>query len=206
MDMLPPDTPRLAWRRFTPADIDLLVDLDSDPEVMRFLTGGLPSTRDFYTDDVFPRWAAMEAKLPGQGFFAAFLRTSPERPFVGWFHLRPSHHWAGELELGYRLRREFWGNGLATEGSRALIEYAFTRLDAPLVVAATLLANTGSRRVMEKAGMSFVTEFIEDRWPGPDKRAVKYGVRRDGSSAADGADGAPGGLAGLDGPEPEVGA
>jgi RimJ/RimL family protein N-acetyltransferase len=201
---MPPDTARLAWRRFTPADIDLLVELDSDPEVMRFLNGGLPSTRAFYADDVFPRWAAMEAKLPGQGFFAAFHRTAPGRPFVGWFHLRPAHHWPGELELGYRLRREFWGDGLATEGSRALIAYAFTRLDAPLVVAATLLANTGSRRVMEKAGMSFVGEFVEDRWSGPDKRAVKYAVYKDRTLPADGADGTSGGLPGLEGPEPEV--
>ena len=95
-------------------------------------------------------------------------------------------------------------DGLATEGSRALIAYAFTRLDAPLVVAATLLANTGSRRVMEKAGMSFVGEFVEDRWSGPDKRAVKYAVYRDRTLPADGADGASGGLPGLEGPEPEV--
>ena len=58
---MPHDTARLAWRRFTPADIDLLVELDSDPEVMRFLNGGLPSTRAFFSDDVFPSWAAMEA-------------------------------------------------------------------------------------------------------------------------------------------------
>jgi RimJ/RimL family protein N-acetyltransferase len=213
-------TPRLSFRRFTPADIDLLVDLDSDPEVMRWLTGGKPSSREYY-EQAMPRIMRWYETGPSRGFFAAeevvpaddpgarkmdgwhgcgsaqpcvtprtgeappvaarasgqAIDARARREFIGWFHLRDAHHWPGQLELGYRLKRSAWGRGLATEGSVALIRHALDDLGEPLVVAATMLGNTASQRVMQKAGMQFDHEFLETRWEGADKRAVKYTAR-----------------------------
>lgn len=89
---------------------------------------------------------------------------------------------ADDLELGYRLRRAAWGRGYATEGSRALVRKAFTDLGARRVYAETMFVNTRSRRVMEKAGLSFVRVFHEE-WdealPGAEHGEVEYALTRD---------------------------
>jgi RimJ/RimL family protein N-acetyltransferase len=58
------------------------------------------------------------------------------------------------IELGYRLRQSAWGKGYATEGSRALMDKGFTEFGVRCVVAETLAGNSGSRRVLEKSGLS----------------------------------------------------
>ena len=167
-------TKRLRFRRFTRDDIDLLLELDSDPEVMRWLTGGKASTREFY-EEAMPRILATYESGPSRGTFGAEqIGADGVWRFVGWFHLKDGFHWPGELELGYRLRRSAWGRGLATEGSVALIRHALEDLGEPVVVAGTMLGNVGSQRVMVKAGMEFACGYIEHRWEGPDQRAVKY--------------------------------
>ena len=104
--------------------------------------------------------------------------------FLGWFHLRPSpdHPVADEPELGYRLRRASWGQGYATEGSRALIDRAFAELGASRVFAETMAVNTASRRVMEKTGLRLVRTFHADwpvRIPGDEHGDVEYAITRD---------------------------
>ncbi|WP_252782054.1 GNAT family N-acetyltransferase [Actinoallomurus rhizosphaericola] len=68
----------------------------------------------------------------------------------------------GEIELGYRLRRSAWSKGYATEGSRTLIRKGFTELGVERVVAETMTVNLGSRRMMEKAGLTLVRTFHRD--------------------------------------------
>lgn len=184
-----PTTPRLTFRRFTDDDADLLVDLDSDPEVMRYLTGGQPTPRERVLNDILPRWAAARAVDPNRGFFAVFTNSSTTPPtqnpanFVGWFHLKAGHYWPEQIEIGYRLKRAFWNRGYATEGTLAFLEYAFHTLNEPVVIATTLVVNAASRRVMEKCGMTLEREFIEHRWSGDDKRAVKYIIQRENHRA-----------------------
>lgn len=167
----PPSTPRLTFRPLTPADLDLLVSLDADPEVMRHINQGLPTSRERFESDILPHWLELYALGPSRGFWAT---EHPEGEFIGWFHLKPAHHWPAQLELGYRLRREAWGRGLATEGAVGLLTHALRTLGEPMVIATTMLANSPSRRVLEKAGMRPAGEFLEPRWPGTDRRAVKY--------------------------------
>lgn len=158
-------TDRLVLRRFTDADAENLVDLDSDPEVMFLITGGLPTPREQIVDVVLPHFLAYYERSSHWGFWAAQSRT--EEDFLGWFHLRPGDgHPDREPELGYRLRRSAWGLGYATEGSRALVDYAFTRAKATRVLAETMAAHTASRRVMEKSGMRLSRTFTAD-WPYP---------------------------------------
>lgn len=160
-------TQRLVLGPFAAGDEALLVELDSDPAVMHFVTGGVP---EFDPAD-------MPAFLGG-GFWGAWLRA--DRTFVGWFHLRPKDH--GEFELGYRLRRSAWGQGLATEGSAALLAEAFDRLGAQRVVAETLAIHAASRRVMEKLGMGLVRHFHADwpyRIPGDEHGDVEYEITRE---------------------------
>jgi RimJ/RimL family protein N-acetyltransferase len=174
-------TERMLLRRFTLADLDALESLDADPEVMRFINGGRPTPRAELRDEVLPFWLEFYERGDAWGFWAATERSSDA--FLGWFHLRPgSHGPAEEPELGYRLRRELWGRGLATEGSRALIDKAFVEFGVSRVHATTMAVNLASRRVMEKAGMRFVRLFHgewPDRIPGDEHGDVEYAITRE---------------------------
>ncbi|GGT56798.1 GNAT family N-acetyltransferase [Streptomyces purpureus] len=137
-------------------DVERILSLDSDPEVMRYLNGGRPTAREEVRERVLPR-------LLGPGFWAAWERTADE--WLGWFQLEPLT--AGDwrtVELGYRLRRDAWGKGYATEGSLALIDKAFGELGVEKVTANTMTVNSASRRVMEKAGLRYVRTRFE-HWP-----------------------------------------
>lgn len=164
---------RLLLRRFAADESRLLTELDSDPEVTRFINDGAPP-RPELDEQAMAYFQSIYTQHPGLGFFAAHLRASGE--YIGWFHFRPDRHRPEDIDLGYRLKRAHWGKGLATEGSRTLLAYGFETLGIQQVVAYALLANQGSWRVMEKLGMQRVQTFSEERFPGADKRAVKYAL------------------------------
>jgi len=176
------ESARLRLRRFTAADLDCLVELDSDPEVMRWISYGVPTPRERYEREILPRWFAQYEATPLLGYWAA--ETRDDGRFVGWFHLRPDRIDDGEQELGYRLRRAAWGLGLATEGSLALLEHGFRRVGAGRISARTLAGNHASQRVMQKCGLRYERDFVypEDVIAGRSEReraAVKYSLARD---------------------------
>ncbi|HTQ51774.1 MAG TPA: GNAT family N-acetyltransferase [Candidatus Acidoferrales bacterium] len=171
------ETERMYFREFRSEDAQRLFELDSDPEVMRFISKGQSTPLIRIQNEFIPRFLEYYRQSPPQGFWAAHLREGGE--FIGWFHLRPDRISPGEMELGYRLKRSVWRRGLATEGSRALLERALGEWGYAKVCARTLAGNLASRRVMEKAGLTFETEFYygEDLLPGwteAERRAVKY--------------------------------
>jgi RimJ/RimL family protein N-acetyltransferase len=175
------ETSRLTLRRFTEGDEDDLVELDSDPEVMRFLSGGRPTPREQIRDRVLPGFLDYYERYDGLGFWAAEERSTG--CFLGWFHFRPPKYEPrdGDIELGYRLRRSAWGKGYATEGSRALISKGFTDLAVDRIVAETMVVNLGSRRVMEKAGLARVRTFHRDGLDaidGSEHGVVEYALTR----------------------------
>jgi RimJ/RimL family protein N-acetyltransferase len=158
------ETRRLTLRPLTTSDLPDLTALDHDPEVMRHLgTDGTPSPSLVGAPD---HWAAT-------------LRATGE--FLGWFGLPPLRDNPEVLELGYRIKRAAWGHGYATEGAIALVDKAFTDLGARRVVAFTMAVNTGSRRVMEKTGLTYVRTFFEewdDPLPGADEGDVEYALEK----------------------------
>ena len=159
------ETDRLVLRQLTIADADNLVDLDADPDVMRFVTGGIPTSREEIQNEVLPAFLAYYQRYEGYGFWAAIEKATGE--FLGWFHFRPRQDAApGEVELGYRLRKSAWGKGYATEGSRALIRKGFTESGVQRVTAEAMAVNQASRRVMEKAGLKLARTFHLP-WPYP---------------------------------------
>lgn len=168
------DTARLHLRPLAGTDLDDLLALDSDPAVMRFINGGVPSTLADYEGGLLERMLAYR----GQpfGFFAALDTTDLARPFIGWFHLRPSVADAAILELGYRLRRTHWGRGLATEGALVLRDHALQTLDEPAVDACALPDNAASIAVMRKCGMRYAGRFVHPR---AKVEVVRYLVERE---------------------------
>jgi RimJ/RimL family protein N-acetyltransferase len=152
------ETARLILRQFTADDVENLVELDSDPEVMRHLNGGIATPRELVEQQILPRFLSYYERYDGFGVWAASEKTTGA--FIGWFSFRPhdeSHR--DEVELGYRLRRVVWGQGYATEGARALIRKGFTDHGIQRVTANTYERNTGSRRVMEKVDMTLVRRY-----------------------------------------------
>ena len=149
------ETPRLVMRQFTTDDVDNLFDLNRDPQVMRYLTGGRPTPREVIRDEIIPFHLAVYGQFDRLGTWA--VESSATGEFLGWFHFR-----AGpgaditNIDLGYRLRRSAWNKGYATEGSRALINKGFTDLGVERVFGHTMTVNTASRRVMEKCGLTLV--------------------------------------------------
>jgi len=157
------ETARMVLRRFTRADVDNLYDLNSDPAVMRFLNGGKPLPRRVIQTEILPRFLRYSGPDNGLGTWAAIEKDGGA--FLGWIGLRqPPDAGPDTAELGYRLRRAAWGKGYATEGARALIRRAFTELGVQRVVAQTMSVNLASRRVMEKAGLTYVRTFFQE-WP-----------------------------------------
>ena len=140
---------------------------------MRYLTGR-PSTRaevvGLVRDRLCCRWIAT---------------TRTEGDFIGWFGLVPAEE--GSYDVGYRLRRDYWARGLATEGTRLLVDAAFTLLDARRVTAETMAVNTRSRAVMERGGMRHTRTFHvewDDPLPGTEEGEVEYEITRaDGEQA-----------------------
>jgi RimJ/RimL family protein N-acetyltransferase len=149
------ETARLALRQFTEDDVDNLFNLNSDPAVMRYLTGGRSTPLDEIRDQIVPFHLAVYERLDRLGTWAAESTATGE--FLGWFHFRPGPDGdITNIDLGYRLHRSAWNKGYATEGSRALISMGFTDLGVERVFAHTMTVNTASRRVMEKCGLTLV--------------------------------------------------
>lgn len=172
------ETERLILREFTVDDVDVLVELDSDPEVVHFITGGKPTSREHVVAEIVPAFLDYYRRTPGFGFWAVVEKATGE--FLGWFHFRPGDgHPPDEPELGYRLRRSAWGKGYAVEGSRALIDKGFADLGVRRVLAETMAVHTASRRVLEKSGMRLLRTFHAD-WPfpipGDEHGDVEYGL------------------------------
>ncbi|AYG78599.1 hypothetical protein DWB77_00707 [Streptomyces hundungensis] len=174
------ETGRLVLRGFTEADADHLLALDNDPDVMRFINGGRPTSREAIQTQTLPRLLHDYPCFGTRGYWAAEEKSTGL--FLGWFEFRPlDDHNPAVVELGYRLNKAAWGRGYATEGSRALIHKGFTVLGVERVTANTMAVNTGSRRVMEKAGLTFLRSFTGE-WPeaieGSEQGEVEYELTR----------------------------
>ena len=147
-------TKRLTLSRCSPDDRADFMDLERDPEVMRFLNGGYAIDHDTYLPDgtfLMPR---------GTEAFVWTARHTGSGAFAGWFCLWPEGDQIAEL--GYRLRRTDWGKGLASEGAAALIDWGFENGLYDKIFASTMTVNQASRRVMEKAGLHHVHTIHPD--------------------------------------------
>jgi len=153
------ETERMILREFSQHDVDLLVDLNSDPEVTRYINGGKPTAKAYIVEQVMPRILNYYTTNSQLGIWAALDKK--DLAFMGWFHFRPYHPDPSEIELGYRLKRKYWGNGFASEGSRALIQRGFEELNLDVIVATADPENRASRRVMEKVGLTYEKEYAE---------------------------------------------
>lgn len=168
----PPHTERLHLRWLRMDDLDRLDALNHDADVLRFVAAA-PPTRDELKLELGSVLSDY-GRHPGFGRFAA---ETPQGTFVGWLELRVGQD-QQRPELDARLRRKFWGTGLATEGAIALVDRAF-RLGALTVVCETFVAHLAARRVLEHCGMQPVIHFPAEgspRVPGMEQGMVRYEI------------------------------
>jgi RimJ/RimL family protein N-acetyltransferase len=175
---------------------DLEVRLDSDPEVLRYISGRARSRDEVAASHA--RRIALADRVDGLGYWLAFGSgggargtTPPEREdegeFVGLMMLPPAHgpdqpDDPAVSDLGYRLVRRYWRQGLASEASRTLLRHAFESVGQSRVIAQTMAANAGSRGVMEAIGMRYVRTYYprwEEPLPDADQGEVEYEITRE---------------------------
>ena len=157
-------TERLELRSISEQDLDGLVELDGFETVRDAID---PFGEHIPADPAQRR--EYERRLVGHpGFLAAVERASGR--LLGWFQVEMGSR--GELELGYRLRPDAWGQGLATEGAAALLADALGRPEVTRVYAHALLSNPASLRVMEKIGMRHAAPWEYKGLPGAEYEAL----------------------------------
>lgn len=163
------ETSRLILREFLPHDADALALVLSDPETMRFYPA--PYDRAGVED-----WIARNLRRysdTGHGLWAMTLKSTGE--LIGDCGLTVQGvDSANEIEIGYHVRRDLWGLGLATEAARACRDFGFERLPVERLISLIRPDNVPSRRVAEKNGM---TVWKEDLRKG--KLHLVYAIRRE---------------------------
>jgi RimJ/RimL family protein N-acetyltransferase len=141
------ETDRLTLRMLRESDLDAYAEMCGDSEVMRYIGDGQPLPRPMAWWNLammVGHWA-----LRGYGMCAAEERATST--LIGRIGFWNPEGWPG-FELGWTLRRAFWGKGYATEGARAALRFAFTRLDRPHVISLIHPENAASIRVAERLG------------------------------------------------------
>jgi len=142
------ETLRLELRGFVPADVDDLYRLDSDLRVAKYL-GGKPLSREEVEANLGRIRKGYRANY-GLGLWRAARRDSGA--FIGWFCLKYVPK-STDVEVGYRLLPEAWGQGFATEGAEALVAYGFDDLGLYKIIGVTHPDNRASQRVLLKVGL-----------------------------------------------------
>ncbi|MEO8085420.1 MAG: GNAT family N-acetyltransferase [Bacteroidota bacterium] len=159
------ETERLILREILPIDAEPFFEMDSDPEVHKFLgtkpVSGIEEiinvirfVQQQYIENGIGRWAIIE-KSSGQ--------------FMGWTGLKLMKKYFNNQinfhDLGYRLLQKHWGKGYATESANASLQYAFEQMKLKEVIGMVNVTNTKSNRVLEKCGMKHVESFSREGVP-----------------------------------------
>jgi RimJ/RimL family protein N-acetyltransferase len=144
------DTPRLRLRRWRDEDRTPFAALNADPAVMEHF----PATLSRAESDAFVDRIEAGLNERGWGLWATEVRESGS--LIGFVGLNPATFdapFTPAVEVGWRLAHEYWGNGYATEGARAALDFGFAELALHEIVSFTTYGNLRSRRVMERLGM-----------------------------------------------------
>jgi len=155
-------TERLILRELLPSDEAGMFELDSDPEVHRYL-GNNPVTdieqirevinfvRQQYIANGIARWAVIEKSTNN---------------FIGWSGLKlvkeERNNHPQYYDIGYRFIKKYWGLGYATESAKAALDYGFEVLNLTEIIGTADVENSASRKVLEKIGLKYIEKFMYD--------------------------------------------
>ena len=162
------ETERVILREILPTDENGLLDLDSNPKVHTYLGNNpvdniyqirevIKMIRQQYIDNGIGRWAIINKET---------------NDFIGWTGLKfvteTTNNHINFYDLGYRLIEKYWGKGMATETTKAILNYAFEKLKLTEIYSMCDVGNLGSKNVLEKTGLKFIETFdlngIKHNW------------------------------------------
>jgi [ribosomal protein S5]-alanine N-acetyltransferase len=162
------ETPRLILREFCADDVDALESVLSDPETMRFYPAPLDRAG-------VEEWIARDLRRytkDDHGLWAMILKANGELIGDCGLTVQPVDG-TDEIEIGYHVRRDHWGQGLATEAARACRDYGFAHLPVAHIISLIRPENIPSRRVAEKNGMAIWKQVMRKGIP-----HLVYSIRR----------------------------
>ena len=169
------ETDRLILRDLQESDLPALIAMNQDSDVMQYFPKPYSQAESLR----LYQGIQDEVKAYGYSLWAVEEKTSQE--FIGLVGL---HHsdlriFAGKeaVEIGWRLRKEFWNRGYATEAAQACLDFAFQQAGLSEVYSFTSLLNQPSQKVMQKLGMEFVKEFDKEKVPA-DSPLYRHGLYR----------------------------
>ncbi|HET7360369.1 MAG TPA: GNAT family N-acetyltransferase [Salinimicrobium sp.] len=148
---------RLGFRQWNDTDLIPFAEMNADPEVMRYF----PATRSFEESEKSLQQFKKHFEQYGYCFYAVDELAS--KNFIGFVGLNNPKFEAGFMpctEIGWRLRKEFWNKGYATEAAKRCLEYGFKKLNLNKIVSFTSVLNIPSENVMKKIGMRKVKHFL----------------------------------------------
>ena len=146
------ETERLWLCEWSLADREASRPIFADPDVMRYISGGRPRSDDQIRDFI----ARQQNHFRSRGFCLWKLLLKPDARFVGFCGLQPLElDGASEVEIGWRLAKDHWGCGLATEAARVALQHAVEYAHLVRVIAIAMPENRASLRVMAKLGMTY---------------------------------------------------
>ena len=174
------ETDRLILRTWVDEDLESMLAINQDPQVMEYF----PSLQDLDMTKNFIDKVNAHFKNHGYSLYAAARKDTNE--FIGFIGLLIADfesHFTPATEIGWRLSSNHWGQGFATEGAKAVLDYAFRKLKIPEIVSFTAAGNAQSIRVMRKIGLQhnktddFDHPKLDDT--SPLKRHVLYRLSRE---------------------------
>ena len=154
------ETERLILRELRLSDIDGMFELDSDPDVHKYL-GNKPLKNKEESRKIIES-VINQYHERGIGRWAVIDKVSQE--FLGWSGIRFNTEYnmngfTKYYDVGYRLIKRFWGKGYATESGKAAIDYAFNVLKLPKLYATTAIGNEASHNALLKIGLKYIEDF-----------------------------------------------
>ncbi|TYP99581.1 ribosomal-protein-alanine N-acetyltransferase [Tenacibaculum adriaticum] len=159
------ETERLILRELLETDIDGIFELDSNPEVHKYL-GNNPIKTKKKAEEIIT-FVRNQYKELGIGRFACIEKSTGE--FIGWSGLKLNtgkkeglNGFTDFIDIGYRLIPRFWGKGYASESAFATLNFGFTKMNYETIYGAAEIENIGSNKILQKIGLQFQNEFIYD--------------------------------------------
>ncbi len=150
-------TPRLLLRQLTIADAAVIQQLNSAPEVLKYIhepaLENAAQAEQVLINIILPQYKN------NLGRWA--VHTKHNNEFIGWCGLKLLAE-TSEIDLGYRFKKNAWGHGYATEAARDVLDYGFNQLNLKTIIAKAQVENLASINVLQKIGMQFLKEDLED--------------------------------------------
>jgi RimJ/RimL family protein N-acetyltransferase len=150
------ESQRLGFKNLTNDVIDETIRMNSDSDVMKYF----PTVMSPEESMAYINSAIQQQDDYGYSKYAVYVKNSDTFiGIIGLFQVNFESDIFGEVEIGWRLLKEYWHNGYATEGAERVIEYGFNDLDLSVIYSFTAIENKPSAQVMERIGMTYIGTF-----------------------------------------------